>query len=280
MTRRNHDMETLNAYLDGELTGFRAAALERELAHNSDLARQVSDLKALKSKVGIAYGDLEFRWPDLDTLFAARGRKPRRQGLKPGARWWLPSLGLWPGLAIGATAAALVAVLLLGWLTLRPVPDAMMAEAVSLHHQWLRETGKTGDSGRAQLAIFKAVNGDIYIPDLAASKLRIAKAVPFGRNGVQVGYRGTRDCHISLFVQPADVLGDLPLVRQQLGDSQTYRWRVNQFDYVLVAVGIDQTRLHLIATDVFHAARLGVPFDRKTRLALNLNRRSSQPCAV
>jgi len=283
MTQSDYDMETLNAYLDGELPGFRAAALLRAIALDPELARQVSEMKSLKSAVSVAYDDLPCKVPDIDALLADRDRNRWQQRLKSAIKWRLPAAALkpkWTVGAIGAVAVVLVSVVLLGWLSARPTPDMMMAKALTLHDQWVRETGKNDEDGRAQLALFKATNGDIYIPDLSANKLYIAKVTPFGENGVHVGYKGTRDCHISLFIQPTSMLKNLPLAGQEIGTDLTYRWRLNRLDYILLAVGIDPNRLHLIATDIFQAARLGLPFDSKTRLALRLNRRTSLPCAA
>jgi hypothetical protein len=61
-------------------------------------------------------------------------------------------------------------------------------------------------------------------------------------------------------------------------DSRVFTWRANRLDYVLLAVGMDQNRLRLIAEDVFKASRLMQPFNQKTQMALLENRQKSQPC--
>ncbi len=134
--------------------------------------------------------------------------------------------------------------------------------------------------GRRQLAAFQRLDDRIYVPDLSASKLCIGLVTRFGDNGVQVGYVGTRSCHLSLFIRPSGAPGILPLKEEMERDSRVFTWRENRLDYALLAVGMDRTRLRLIAEDVLQATRLMQPFDRATQMALRLNRQKSQPCAA
>jgi len=275
--------EMLNAFVDGELPGVDSAALLRDLATKPDLAQEMSDLTRLKTAVQASYDDLPCREPDLDLLFSRHDRASRR-GF--GVFWSrlrdiLGALTTLPPVAKGAMAVAtvLVAATLTMWIARQGPTDSFVAEAIGAHHKWLEQTPKQPTNhGIAQLAAFHARNQNIYVPDLKASKLRIGWVAAFGNDGVHVGYVGTRDCHLSLFIQPTEKFSKLPLTLATVSENRVFRWRANRLDYALLAVGMDQGRLRLIAEDVFQATRLMQPFDRETQMALRLNRKQSQAC--
>jgi len=273
-------IEELHAFVDGELGGAASAAFLRELSDNPALAHQVAELTALKASVQEACKELPGRMPDLDRIFAEHDRQVRI--LK--ARHWRDWFASWqnvPGYAGAALVAIiLVATLSLGWFTYPGFTreSRLVAQAIERHHAWLQQPTRTAQNGRAELASFQAHAPNIYVPDLAASKLRVATVTAFGADGVHVGYIGTRSCHLSLFIQPSDQAKAQALSENMVRDSRVFTWRANRLDYVLLAVGMDQNRLRLIAEDVFKASRLMQPFNQKTQMALLENRQKSQPC--
>ncbi|MFK5997890.1 MAG: hypothetical protein QM492_07250 [Rhodobacterales bacterium] len=281
MTNLQYPIEKLHAFVDGELSGAASAAFLRTLSSDPALAREVAALTALKASVQQACEKLPCREPDLDRIFAEHD-KPQAQTQKP--RRWLARFEPWQK-AWAYAGAVLVAVILVltlsvGWFSYSGFTqeNRLVAQAIKVHKAWLQQPVQTAQNGRAALISFQTQAPNIYVPDLAASKLRVAKVTAFGTGGVHVGYIGTHSCHLSLFILPSDQAAAQAMRENTVRDSRVFTWRANRLDYVLLAVGMDQTRLRLIAEDVFQATNLMQPFSQETRLALRLNRQNSQPC--
>ncbi len=279
--------ETVNAFVDGELKGAEAAVFLGELAGDAALARQVSDLTRLKAAVQDSFDELPCHAPDLQELFDQYDAGGDRTGDRTGGwrtaiRRGLTGAGLRLLAGAGAAVAAVVlAAIVFFWQADGVARDGFVAQAIDAHHRWLtRPLPSDAPEGRRQLAAFQRLNDRIYVPDLSASKLSIGLVTRFGDDGVQVGYVGTRACHLSLFIRPTDTPGTLAMSEAMVRDSRVFSWRENRLDYALLAVGMDKIRLRLIAEDVLQATRLMQPFDRATQMALRLNRQKSQPCAA
>lgn len=286
MTIADNKTDTINAYVDGELTGAEAAAFLRELAGDGDLARRVAELTMLKSALRESFDDIPCPDSNLQEIFRRHDAACGRDGP---IRRWMASLrprlgGHGAGILLGAGVALMVVILagaMFFWQAGGSARDGFVADAIQAHRQWLLQPPTADDpAGRRQLAAFQLQNGDIYVPDLSASKLSIGLVTQFDGDGVQVGYVGTRSCHLSLFIRPGDALGPLALNEALVGDVRVFRWRENRLDYALLAVGMDPDRMRLIANDVVQATRLMQPFDGNTQMTLRLNRQQSQPCAA
>ena len=274
--------ETLHAFIDGELPAARAAVLVRALAKHPELAEKVAELTALKGAVQESCTEIPCPIPDLDKIFAEASSNDGAPGGTPQEnlfKRWLRASRIPLGLSGGLLAAVVAGGLFAGWLGHGTHQGNLTEQAIRLHQQWLEAPQQQiSNTGPVQLADLRESVPGIYIPDLRASKLRISHLERFGIGGIHVGYVGTRSCHLSLFIRPTGDTAPLPVREQLIGKDRVFAWRVNRFDYVLLAVGMDQGRLELIASDVAEATRLLQPFDQTTELALRLNRQQSQAC--
>jgi anti-sigma factor RsiW len=252
--------ETLNAYVDGELSAAEAAAVARALADNRQIAEQVAALTRLKAAV------LEGMEPAGVTLPAP---KPRR---------WRPL----------ALAASLAAAMVLGTIGVdrwqSPAAPAWMAGAWEVHRAWAAAPGPSAspDSG-VVLAAFARLGPKAYFPDLAAAKLTLDRIVPLRLRGLagealHVGYRGTRGCRISLLVLSGAAALPVEMSMTETGGAQSYAWRSGTHGYLLLAKGMDGGRVALIAESLRRATLDNSPFGPETRSALKESRETSAPC--
>jgi len=217
MTRHDTMMETLNAYVDGELSGAQAASLVHLLAHDPQLAEQVAALTRLKAAVQDSMADVPRIAPDMDAIYRAHPKR-RRRG-------WFGRLGARPRQdprSTAAMAAALAVVSLIGaWLLLAHGPRSpIIAEAIAQHQNWAREKIAPAAAAAAKLAAFDPLAHDFYVPDLSASKLTITAINPFAQGGLHVGYTGTRNCHLSLFIEPGTALKSARFTEAMVGRAR------------------------------------------------------------
>jgi anti-sigma factor RsiW len=259
---------TLSAYVDGELDASGAAAVAEAAGTEPGVAAQIGLLFRLK---GATHAALAAPPADFDL---ARLLEQKR---RPRPRWpW-------------AAAAAMVLVALLtagGWLWLRPqqstLPPDLLATARSLHTDWLNSnaSGSAGDRPATLIAALGRFRQLPEIPDLESAKLTIDRVIfaerPTG-DVLQVGYRGTHGCHLSLFVF-ADEAMPQTLVRVDIGIERAYGWQVGRLGYMLFAKGMDGARFDLIAHKVEEGTRTHAPFDSRTRQALEESKRHSTSC--
>ena len=255
--------------------------LLRQMAGDPDLAERVATLTRLKSELRDLPLPPELKAPDLDALEAQAGRRPAA-GATRGIAWW-------GGLAGWAAAAVVVVAVLAGVWVLGPGTGGqtalsrsdVMVSAVARHLEWLQGPA-AGDANRRDVTLtaFARRHGQVYVPDLGASGLHIVRTAPFADGGVQVGYVGVHDCRLILFILPDAGALPTPLKVIRSDTARVFAWRTNRLDYVLVAAGMDPSRLDLISKAVFEATRNLQPFSPATQLALDLNHRAARPCAT
>jgi hypothetical protein len=130
--------------------------------------------------------------------------------------------------------------------------------------------------------------GFALIPDLEAGLLTLNAladfVTPSGSIGMAAHYRGTRGCKMTLFLLPgeespaADELPDGPLQRSSDAEILSYAWRHGPVGYLLLAEGMSETRLGLIAEKLYEASRNLRVLDRAAKDQLADSRRRSAPC--
>ena len=260
------DWTALNAYVDGELPPAEAARVAKALADDRSLARAAATLAQLKAAVHESCPE-----PEIEVSAV----RPRRAAPR------------------AALAACLVGLLALGvaalWMPFgdEAAPPPWLDTAWSAHTVWAEGSAlsaSTGPGAGQVLAAFSRLGPKAYLPDLTAAKLTLGRVAPALLAGpelevLHLGYTGTRGCRVSLFILAGG--GDLPQVFSQFGDGprQSYAWRSASHGYLLMADGMDRSRLNLIARTLHEATRVHTPLGPEARTALSASREASPPCA-
>lgn len=253
----------INAYVDGELSASDAAEVARVLAEDKTLAEAVATLSRLKAAT--------------------------QEGLEPFALAPRRRKRPWRRIAIAASVAVGLAVVaaasLLPWMT-PAAPPSWLAEAWKVHDTWARDQAVTPprplDSGLV-LATLHQFGPETYVPDLSDARLTLSHleiTVLANNRGeaLHIGYLGNRGCQVSLVVGPRG--DDIPadLVRYDRGAGRGYAWRDGRIGYLLIAEGMDEARLALLAETLRRATVERRPFGPGTRSALRESRNNSAPC--
>jgi len=264
MSTTRPSWQQLNAYVDGELSASDAAAVARALADDKILAEVVATLSRLKATTqeGIE-------------PFALAPKRPRTRP--------------WRRAAIAASVAAVLIVAAVA--TLAPwmgptEPPAWLAGAWQVHDTWaqteMASPPASVDSG-VVLATLHRFGPQTYLPDLSDARLTlshldIATMADMGGDALHIGYLGNRGCQVSLVLLPGGGGLSADLVRYDRGAGRGYAWRNGKRGYLLLAEGMDEARLALLA-ETLHRATLELrPFDPDTRTALRESRERSVPC--
>ncbi|MHA1600303.1 MAG: anti-sigma factor family protein [Alphaproteobacteria bacterium] len=264
MTTTRPSWEQLNAYVDGELSAGDAAAVARDLAGDKILAEAVATLSRLKASTQ----------EGIEPFALAPSRPVRRP---------------WHRMAIAASVAAglIIAAMtsLVPWLG-ETAPPVWLASAWQVHGTWAQQETASPPapvSSGVMLVALHRFGPQTYLPDLSdarltLSHLEIVKLTNMDGDALHIGYLGNRGCQVSLILLPGS--GDLSadLVRYDQGAKRGYAWRNGRRGFLLLAEGMDEDRLTLLA-DTLHRATLELrPFDDDTRIALRESRERSVPC--
>ena len=268
MTRQAPSWETLNAYVDGELPAGAAAEVARALARDSALASQVASLTRLKA----ATQDVA---KDLDGVGGIVLPRP------PNRRWWPPALAASLGLVLAIGLAATLVP------NLAKHPPAWVTQARNAHEAWAtpQDPVPLEVGGVVLVALGQAGSGGYlkaYLPDLNSARLTLTHlesvALADGVAALHAGYRGTRGCKITLLVLAGGEGLPRELTRHDDAVLHAFAWRAGPLGYVLLAEGMDEARLELIAETVHRATIENIPVNAETRTALRESRERSQPC--
>lgn len=272
MTRQDPSWEALNAYVDGELPAGEAAEVARALARDPALASQVASLTRLKAATQEMAQDLA---QDRGGAGDIALPEPRSR------RWRRPAIAAALGLVLAiGLAASLVP-------SMSERPPSWVTQVRAQHEAWtLPQDLAPPEVGGVVLVALGPGGADgylkAYIPNLNSARLTLThlKSVTLAVGGpaLHAGYRGSRGCKVSLLVLAGNA--DLPreLTRRDDGALRAFAWQVGPLGYVLLAEGMDEARLALIAETVHRATIENSPFDTETRTALRESRARSQPC--
>ena len=261
MTASQPSWEQLNAYVDGELSATDAAEVARALADDKTLAEAVATLSRLKA---VTHESIE--------PFTLEFSQPTQRS--------------WRRIAIAASVAAVLIMATLASLMSPTAPPPWLAEAWQAHDRWAQVEPTNPpipvDAG-VVLAALQQIGPESYLPDLSDARLTLSHldivTLTNGRGeALHMGYLGNRGCQVSLIAVPK--VGDMSadLARYDRGAGRGYAWRGGRRDYALLAEGMDDARLALLAETLHRATLLRRPFDPDTRTALQQSRESSAPC--
>jgi hypothetical protein len=256
------DLETLNAYVDGELEPADAAVVMDAVAANPAIARELSAL--MRAKAALA-----------ESVEAPEIALPRGPAARP-----------------VAVRAALAAALVLGvalTAVLRVAAPGISGPldidwTVAAHNAW-SSTGQPAMrpvTGAGLTTVSSRVTGQAYIPDLTSARLYIAHVgrQTGGKSGgaLIVGYRGTRGCTVTLAVSQR-LTGLSEEIRPvEASHIRGYAWRAGKFGYYVLAEGMSAARLKGIAYGIHEASLRHLPLTTETQSALARSRAQSPPC--
>ncbi len=271
MTWQTPSWETLNAYVDGELPTGEAAQVARALARDRSLADRVASLTQLKAAVQETVRNLEHT---VEIVMPGRLR-----------RNWRPA-----ALAASLMLAAAVglAAFFMPWQGQRP--EAWVVQAHSLHDAWVVAPEVTQLDIGGVVLVAQAGGGRFlraYLPNLTSAKLTLTRVetvvLPQGSGlaggvALHAGYRGNRGCKVSLLILPSGETLPRELTRRDDAALRAFAWRAGPLGYLLIAEGMDEARLELIAATVHRTTLENSPFDAETRTALRESRERSAPC--
>lgn len=271
MTTQQPDWQALNAYVDGELSAAEAAGVARALADDRALANRVAGLARLKATV--------------QDMVQGMGEAADITLPAPRRRHWRPA-------AIAASLALALAIGLAASFMPGQGPDrpAWVVQARAGHEAWNMDEDRPGAvpvTGGVVLAALGQLGPDgylkAYLPDLSAARLTLTHLATVslldGRGeALHAGYRGTRGCKVSLLILADGAALPKALTRYDDRALRTYAWQTGEHGYLLVAEGMDEARLAMIAETVHQATLEHSPFDVETRTALRESRERSKPC--
>jgi hypothetical protein len=242
------NIETINAYVDGELAPQEAARVAEEIAADPQLAAMVAKLHAMKSAVSVAFNTQE--------VIAVAQRKP-----------------FFTQSAVRAVAACLLVAVIGGgiWYSVaQRSSNEVVAAAMLQHDNWVAEYQE------ASSPVIKT--STLVTPDLTPAGLTLAgvqKNVKLGTtNGQRYAYVGRRGCKLSLFVSSEgnafEGLGNLTR-----SDALIVKWAVANRSFLLVSRKMNPHRFKTIAKALEAATAREVALDEPMRYALMQSRK---PC--
>lgn len=260
MTKSRISWETLNAYVDGELTPREAAEVARCVARDTDAAAQVAAISALKAATRDTVEPVE------GIVLPEPERRSRRRVV---------------------LAASIVAAAILAGLTMAgSIEDELSAElevAHQMHHEWIDSNRGLREADPAYMLETSLAHLDLmaYVPDLSEVDLRFThiRALPAQAGaGLHVGYLGARGCMLSLVIM-RDPVALSSARREVFFDDRTgYTWTAGRYGYILLADRMDPARLARVAVVIERLTRRNAALTARDRVALDESRAQSQPC--
>jgi anti-sigma factor RsiW len=259
----DYNLETLNAYVDGELSVRESAEVANAIANDPNLARQAATLSSLKATLASASPGQQEPL-NIDLPRARNSRLP-----------WVAAIA---GLVI---MGAILSALILNRASLLPNQGLELAEEV--HRSWLADATDPATSGRhlASAQILDRLQIDAYVPDLSKVNLAFSgvRQISSGMSrGMHIGYRGPSGCMVSLVVLNNTVGLSDELAYFERDGHLLYGWQVHQTGFYLLAHKMDQARLSEVARVVNRLTRERLPLDPDSIIALHQARSESKPC--
>jgi len=261
--KSHFNLETLNAYVDGELSAKENADVANAIALDPELARQFATLSTLKATLGAANCSHDEPY-DIDV--------PSTE------KTWLP----WMAASVVAIAlGAILAWLIIGNNLLLPIDGIELAEKV--HTEWLEDNSSITDHKLQQVTLrdLDYLHTNAYVPDLSGVNLAFSgiRKISSGKSrGMHIGYQGPSGCMVSLIILNKPIGLSEELASFERDQQLLYGWQVKQTVFYLLAFKMDPQRLAKVARVVNKLTRERLPLDPESIIALNQARSASKPC--
>lgn len=249
------DWETLNAYVDGELSPEREAWVKDACKDNPNITSEIARLVILKK---------------------ALASKP-----VPVRRSWAYGIHKWE-IVGGVTVTALLLMVFVGMSLLGGYsPSSFQNWALEKHENLSERSFVVTDLNHNPL-IAASVNGALQAPDLTGSKLYLVDLTiqPFGeKEGIVMHYRGLRGCRVSFLLAPrgidSDSIKEAALLQ---GKVVSDFWSGSRFKFGLLATGMDENRFNSISSYLKLNGERNLPVTKEDQHAMRQVYEISKSC--
>ncbi|MCG8493340.1 MAG: hypothetical protein MI743_17090 [Sneathiellales bacterium] len=255
MAISDYEWERLNAYIDGELAAEDACAVETLLRNREDLRQERDRLLALKASL---------------------------QNLRPenisGPEKPLPSLKR-PVFQIAASLLIAVGLGISGLLFYQSTEQKVQTP-VSLHASFSEKTYILQEKN-PKLTVSGLGSNPFGIPDLTPSALVLADVLMLNDQEpaiIAMHYRGQRGCRVTLVAtgrtgsEPKNISPVATHIQKRI-------WQNEEFDFALLATGMDEKRFHSIADYAMENTGTSDNPDLKDlRVAMQESFENARPC--
>ncbi len=262
MTKYRPSWETLNAFVDGELSTSEESRIKQAIEHDSDVAKDVAELRQAKLAVSSTYNSLT-----MNTITLSKpSSSPRRSSIF---------------FYISAMAACLLMGVLLWQQAGNKHLPIFVKEAYATHLNWLNMPKSNLPINTYDVVKTGSISNGMFIPDLSDISLQLEhfESVMINEQaGIHLGYLGSKGCVVSLVSWPAEQTLSSHILTVGEGDKQSYFWQVGEWHYIMFASRMPLARRALTAHvlyDLTLKQRLPSVLDQQQLLA---SRAANPPC--
>ena len=257
MAISDQEWEKLNAFVDGELPDEEARAFALLIRNRDDLREEQDKLLALKA--------------GLQDLRPEPSSKPEEHKTRTVSR---------PIFRIAASllVATSLGVMSLFWFNWKKEEER---SPFSLHAAFSDKTYVLPEQN-PRLSVSGLSGSRFGIPDLTASALVLADVVTLNEEDpvvVAMHYRGQRGCRVTLVATGRATISETIESADKPGILKR-QWRGQDYDFTLLATGMDIMRFKSIAAYVMETTGRGVsPENTDLRIAMRESYENARPCA-
>ncbi len=263
MTKYRPSWETLNAFVDGELSASEEHRVKQAIEDDSHVAEDVAQLREAKLAVSSTLNSLA-----MNTVTIRKPESSRRPVMF---------------LSISALAACLLVGVLL-WLQVgsKTLP-VFVQEAHVAHLDWLEAQKNNPHIKAHEIVKTGSIANGMFIPDLGDVSLRLEyfESITISeQSAIHLGYLGSKGCVVSLISWPADEESSSHLITVGDGERQSYFWQVGDWRYIMLASRMPLARRALTAHVLYDLTLKKRSLSLPDQQQLLASRAANPPCAA
>ncbi len=256
MAISDQEWEKLNAFVDGALPGEEARAFTLLIRDRDDLRQEQDKLLALKASLR-----------ELKPELSSKPKQQKTEGtIKSVFR-----------IAASLLVAASLGVMSLFWFNWKKGEES---SPFALHAAFSEKTYVLPEQN-PRLSVSGLSGSRFGIPDLTASALVLADILTLNEEGpvvIAMHYRGQRGCRITLVAMGRTATSETIESADKPGILRR-QWNNQDFDFTLLATGMDLMRFKSIASYVMENTGRGVsPKNTDLRIAMRESYENARPC--
>ncbi|MFD2204717.1 anti-sigma factor family protein [Kiloniella antarctica] len=255
------DWETLNAYVDGELSPEREAWVKNACKGNPNLTSEIARLVILKK---------------------ALSSKPAIH-----KRGWNSDKLKWKVVS-GSAVMVMLLMVFLGMSQFGGYTSSSFQSWAMEKHDALSERSFVVSDFAHKPLIAASIRGALQAPDLTGSKLYLVDVTiqRFDeKDGIVMHYRGLRGCRVSFLLAPKDQdtdSFDTGISKEMLllgrGVASNF-WESSRFKFGLLASGMDEKRFKSISSYLKLKGELNLPATKEEQYVMDQAYEASEVCA-